>query len=46
MGVEIKFSDKQFPVSPGFIAFLHARIAGVPVEATWHDRGAHFSDSI
>jgi len=26
MGVEIKLSDKQFPVSPVFIDFLHRRI--------------------
>ncbi|MEW6313420.1 MAG: hypothetical protein AB1513_05160 [Pseudomonadota bacterium] len=38
MGVEIKLTDKQFPVSPVFIDFLHRRIEDKAFEATWHDQ--------
>ena len=38
MGVEIKFTDKDLPVSPGFIEFLHHRIRGVGIEPSWHDQ--------
>lgn len=38
MGVEIKLTDKQFPVSPVFIDFLHRRIENKPFDATWHDQ--------
>lgn len=38
MGVEIKLSDKQFPVSPVFIDFLHRRIENKPFDANWHDQ--------
>ena len=38
MGVEIKLTDKEFPVSPVFIDFLHRHIENHPHEATWHDQ--------
>src|SRR6185436_10451399 len=38
MGVDIKLSDKDLPVSPGFIEFLHQRIQGRAVDASWHDQ--------
>lgn len=38
MGVEIKLTDKEFPVSPVFIDFLHRHIQDVDFEASWHDQ--------
>ena len=38
MGVEIKLTDKEFPVSPVLIDFLHRTIAEQPFEVTWHDQ--------
>lgn len=38
MGVEIKLTDKEFPVSPVFIDFLHRHIEGEAFEASWHDQ--------
>lgn len=38
MGVEIKLTDRQFPVSPLFIEFLQQRIDGDAIDATWHDQ--------
>lgn len=38
MGVEIKLTDKEFPVSPVFIDFLHRHIEQKPYEVTWHDQ--------
>ncbi|MBI3069104.1 MAG: hypothetical protein HYY79_09605, partial [Betaproteobacteria bacterium] len=38
MGVEIKLTDKEFPVSPVLIDFLHRHIEGKPHEVTWHDQ--------
>jgi hypothetical protein len=38
MGVEIKLTDKEFPVSPVFIDFLHRAIGELPWDATWHDQ--------
>ena len=38
MGVEIKLTDREFPVSPVFIDFLHRHIEGRSHEATWHDQ--------
>ncbi|HXF65336.1 MAG TPA: hypothetical protein VNK67_01380 [Burkholderiales bacterium] len=38
MGVEIKLTDKEFPVSPIFIDFLHRHIEEQPHEVTWHDQ--------
>ena len=38
MGVEIKLTDKQFPVSAAFIEFLHDRIAGRAPNTAWHDQ--------
>lgn len=38
MGVEIKLTDKEFPVSPVFIDFLHRRIEGKDFEVSWHDQ--------
>jgi hypothetical protein len=38
MGVEIKLTDKEFPVSPVFIDFLHRHIQQQEFEATWHDQ--------
>ena len=38
MGVEIKLTDKEFPVSPAFIEFLHHHLTEQPLEASWHDQ--------
>ncbi len=38
MGVEIKLTDKEFPVSPVFIDFLHRHIEDRAHDATWHDQ--------
>lgn len=38
MGVEIKFTDKQFPVSPIFIDFLYRYLNGKAFDTTWHNQ--------
>lgn len=38
MGVEIKLTDRDLPVSPVFIEFLHHRIEGTRAEHPWHDQ--------
>lgn len=38
MGVEIKLTDKEFPVSPVFIDFLHRSIEEKAFDASWHDQ--------
>ncbi|MEK6593730.1 MAG: hypothetical protein AABZ67_11690, partial [Pseudomonadota bacterium] len=38
MGVEIKLTDKEFPVSPVFIEFLHRHIENRAFETSWHDQ--------
>lgn len=38
MGVEIKFTDKQLPVSPVFINFLHRFIQSQAFDVSWHDQ--------
>lgn len=38
MGIEIKLTDREFPVSAVFVDFLHRHIEGQPHEATWHDQ--------
>jgi hypothetical protein len=38
MGVEIKLTDKEFPVSPVFIDFLHRQIEEKGFEGSWHDQ--------
>lgn len=38
MGVEIKLTDREFPVSPVFVDFLHRHIENQPYEARWHDQ--------
>lgn len=38
MGVEIKLTDKQFPVSPVFIDFLHRYLNSQKYETSWHDQ--------
>lgn len=38
MGVEIKFSDRDLPVSPGFIDFLHHHIGRRAADTSWHDQ--------
>ena len=38
MGVEIKLTDKEFPVSPVFIDFLHRYLQDLPFETAWHDQ--------
>ena len=38
MGVEIKLTDKEFPVSPVFIDFLHRHIQDMEFEASWYDQ--------
>lgn len=38
MGVEIKLTDREFPVSPVFIDFLHRHIREEQYEGSWHDQ--------
>ena len=38
MGVEIKLTDKELPISPAMIEFLDHHIAGKPHDATWADQ--------
>jgi hypothetical protein len=38
MGVELKLTDKEFPVSPVFIDFLHRHIEDKEFEVSWHDQ--------
>lgn len=38
MGVEIKLTDKELPISPAMIEFLDHTIAGKPQEAVWSDQ--------
>jgi hypothetical protein len=38
MGVEIKLTDKEFPVSPAFIEFLHHHITEQQFDVSWHDQ--------
>ena len=38
MGVEIKLTDKEFPVSPVFIDFLHRYLSEARFETNWHDQ--------
>ncbi len=38
MGVEIKFTDKEFPVSPIFIDFLYRHRNNLEFDTTWHDQ--------
>ena len=38
MGVEIKLTDKEFPVSPALIEFLHHHITGRPQDVSWYDQ--------
>jgi hypothetical protein len=38
MGVDIRITDRQLPVSPAFIEFLHDRIEGKRIDAGWHDQ--------
>lgn len=38
MGVEITFTDKQFPVSPVFIDFLYRHLREQAFDTTWHDQ--------
>lgn len=38
MGIEIKLTDRDLPVSPVFIDFLNRRIRGAEADASWHDQ--------
>ena len=38
MGVEIKLTDKELPISPAMIEFLDHHIDGRPHDTTWHDQ--------
>lgn len=38
MGVEIKLTDRDLPVSPALVDFLHRRIHGRAADALWHDQ--------
>ena len=38
MGVEIKLTDRELPISPAMIEFLDHQIDGKPIETTWHDQ--------
>ena len=38
MGVEIKLSDRDLPVSPALVDYLYRRIHGRDMDALWHDQ--------
>ncbi len=38
MGVEIKLTDQQLPVSPAFVDYLYRRIHAHDADATWQDQ--------
>lgn len=38
MGVEIKLSDRDLPVSPALVDYLYRRIHGRDMDAQWHDQ--------
>ncbi len=38
MGVEIKLTDKEFPVSAAFVDFLWRHLKNEPFEVSWHDQ--------
>jgi len=38
VGVEIKVTDREFPVSPAFIEFLYQRMHGEHPDSRWHDQ--------
>lgn len=38
MGVEIKLTDRDLPVSPALVDFLYRRIHGRAADAMWHDQ--------
>ena len=38
MGVEIKLTDQQLPVSPVFVDFLYRRIHSQVADASWQDQ--------
>ena len=38
MGVEIKLTDRDLPVSPSFVDFLHRYLEGKEPGARWHDQ--------
>ncbi len=38
MGIEIKLTDRDLPVSPALVDFLHRRIHGRAADALWHDQ--------
>ena len=38
MGVEIKLTDRDLPVSPALVDFLYRRIHGHEMDALWHDQ--------
>ena len=38
MGVEIKLTDRDLPVSPAFVEFLHGHIERTASDVTWHDQ--------
>ncbi|OGA68993.1 MAG: hypothetical protein A3G81_08325 [Betaproteobacteria bacterium RIFCSPLOWO2_12_FULL_65_14] len=38
MGVEIRFTDREFPVSAVFIDFLYRHLNGHAFDTTWHDQ--------
>jgi hypothetical protein len=38
MGIEIKLTDKELPISPPLIDFLYRHIRGGSYEGGWHDQ--------
>jgi hypothetical protein len=38
VGVEIKLTDKELPISPAMIEFLDHHIAGIPQDTSWSDQ--------
>jgi len=38
VGVEIKLTDRDLPVSPAFVEFLHRHIERTALDVTWHDQ--------
>jgi hypothetical protein len=38
VGIEIKLTDRDLPVSPAFVEFLHRHIERAAPDVTWHDQ--------
>lgn len=38
MGIDIKLTDRQLPLSPSFLDFIHNYLQKKGIKATWHDQ--------